>query len=74
MEQAGCRQAGFFVPSVRLGSEVEEGSEIGMVFDISSGDIRETMYASHPGRIMALRVQPVVSLGTMVARILLHER
>jgi len=73
IERIRAARAGFFVPSVQLGSEVEAGMVFGKVFDVSSGDIREEICATNAGRIMALRVQPVVSQGTMVARILLHE-
>ena len=73
IERVRVSRAGFFVPSVQLGSALQEGDIIGRVYDISAGTIREDIYASHAGRIMALRVQPVVSLGTMVARVLLNE-
>ena len=71
IERVRVSRAGFFVPVTSLGAKIQAGSPIGSVLDIATGDIRETLFASATGTVMALRVQPIVSLGTMVARILL---
>tara|TARA_B100000683_G_C12351084_1_gene498965 strand:- start:211 stop:912 length:702 start_codon:yes stop_codon:yes gene_type:complete len=70
VERVRVSRAGFFVPEVALGATITKGTRIGTVVDISSGILREEILASCDGLLMALRVQPIVSLGTMVARIL----
>ena len=70
VERIRVSRAGFFVPEVALGATITKGERIGTVVDISSGILREEVLASCDGLLMALRVQPIVSLGTMVARIL----
>jgi predicted deacylase len=61
--------AGLFLPSTRLQSAVEEGEVLGTVIDPRSAQVVETVYANGTGRIVALRNQPVVSAGDLVARI-----
>jgi predicted deacylase len=73
IERIRVDRAGFFVPRVSLGDKIENGAHLGSVLDISSGDTREEVFSGRAGMVMALRVQPVVSLGTMVARILLTD-
>lgn len=70
VERIRVNRAGFFIPSVTLGAKVQQGDRIGTVMDMSSGERREEVWAPYDGLLMALRVQPIVSLGTMVARIL----
>lgn len=65
-------RSGFFLPEVSLGDRLEEGGLIGRVIAPDSGAVREEVYAKQAGVVMALRVQPVVSLGIMVARLLLE--
>ena len=73
IERVRSSRAGFFVPTVSLGAKIQKGDPIGSVLDIATGETRETLFASSLGTVMALRVQPIVSLGTMVARILLDK-
>lgn len=61
--------AGLFLPSTRLQSAVEEGEVLGTVIDPRSAQVVETVYANGTGTIVALRNQPVVSAGDLVARI-----
>jgi predicted deacylase len=61
--------AGLFLPSVRLGSVVQEGDEIGVVMDPKTSTSVETIHSTSTGIVIALRNQPVVSLGELVARI-----
>ena len=70
VERIRVPRAGFFITKVALGSTIQKEERIGTVVDISSGNLREEVLASCDGLLMALRVQPIVSLGTMVARIL----
>ncbi|MEC7984764.1 MAG: succinylglutamate desuccinylase/aspartoacylase family protein [Myxococcota bacterium] len=65
-------RSGFFLPEASLGQEVEKGERIGRVIAPDSGAVREEIFSPVSGVIMAMRVQPVVSLGIMVARILLN--
>ncbi len=64
-------RSGFFLPEAHLGQELAKGALIGRVIAPDSGAVREEIIAPASGTVMALRVQPVVSLGIMVARILL---
>ena len=61
--------AGLFLPSTRLQSAVEEGEVLGTVIDPRSARVVETVCANGTGTIVALRNQPVVSAGDLVARI-----
>jgi len=61
--------AGLFLPSVRLSSVVQEGDEIGVVMDPKTSTSVETIHSTSSGIVIALRNQPVVSLGELVARI-----
>lgn len=65
--------AGLFLPSVNLGEIVESDTELGVVMDPRTSTVVETIVTSQSGRIMALRNQPVVSQGELVARIQVLE-
>jgi predicted deacylase len=62
-------RAGLFLPSGRIWAELGEGDPLGEVVDPISGDTREIVAAPAPGRVLALREQPVVYPGSLVARI-----
>ena len=62
-------RAGLFLPAVSIGAVVEEGSEIGKVIDPANGSVREVIISPEKGRMIAVRIQPVVSAGVMVARL-----
>lgn len=69
VERIRVSSAGLFLPSVRLGSVVQEGEEIGVVMDPKTSTSVETIHSTSNGIVIALRNQPVVSIGELVARI-----
>ncbi len=62
-------RGGLFLPSAAPWAEVEAGDALGEVVDPFTGELRETVVAPCEGRAMALREQPVVYPGTLVARV-----
>jgi predicted deacylase len=60
---------GLFLPSVKPWEVVSEGHCIGVVVDPISGRHLQAIEAPIEGRVLALREQPVVLPGTMVARV-----
>ena len=60
---------GLFLPMVRPWDEVEASQLIGEVVDPIGGRVLEEISSPLSGRVLALREQPVVLPGTMVARI-----
>ena len=69
VRRARVERAGLFLPSVHLGQQVLEKDELGVVIDPRTAQRIETIYAESHGTVAALRNQPVVSPGDMVARI-----
>ena len=62
-------RGGLFLPKVAISSQIAEAAEIGVVIQPSSGEIVEKVYAPSAGKVIALLNQPVVTPGSMVARI-----
>ena len=62
-------RGGLFLPHGRTWAEIAAGDALGEVVDPISGDTREIVLAPISGRVMAMREQPVVYPGTLVARI-----
>ena len=62
--------SGLFLPKAKIGSKIHKDDVIGIVIDPSSGEIIEEVLSPTTGLIFALREQPVVSIGIMVARVL----
>lgn len=62
-------RGGLFLPQGAVGGEVAEGALLGEVVDPLAGDTLETILAPRGGRILALREQPVVYPGSLVARV-----
>ena len=69
VERIRVNAAGLFLPSVRLGSVMQKGEEIGVVMDPKTSTQVETIHSTSNGIVIALRNQPVVSVGELVARI-----
>lgn len=72
-DESICRlrsnRAGLFLPAAAIGDIVEDGTEIGTVIDPATGSIREVITSPVKGKVIAVRIQPVVSAGVMVARL-----
>jgi hypothetical protein len=62
-------RGGLFLPGGRMWSEVAAGDPLGEVVDPIAGDTREVVTAPIAGRVLALREQPVVYPGSLVARL-----
>lgn len=62
-------RGGLFLPSGTVWAEVAAGAVLGEVVDPIAGDTREEVVAPIAGRILAMREQPVVYPGSLVARI-----
>lgn len=69
VHRARAERGGLFMPVGRVGAEVEVGDPLGDVVDPASGEHHETVTAPVSGRLMALREQPVVYPGSLVARV-----
>lgn len=62
--------AGFFLPERALGDEVAEGDSLGVLFDpIVPDDPPRPVRAAWAGRIVTMRVAPLVYEGMLLARI-----
>lgn len=66
-------RAGLFLPYGKMWAEMNVGDPLGEVVDPISGDTREIVAAPVAGRVLALREQPVVYPGSLVARIVAAE-
>jgi predicted deacylase len=62
-------RGGLFLPGAGPWAEVEVGDSLGEVVDPMTGETLETVLAPCAGRTMAVREQPVVYPGTLVARV-----
>ena len=62
-------RAGLFMPGKAPWDEVDEGEPLGEVLDPATGERLEVVLCPRKARIAAMRDQPVVFPGTMVARI-----
>jgi uncharacterized protein len=62
-------RGGLFLPHAKVWTEVAEGDPLGEVVDPIAGEAREAVVAPIAGRVLAVREQPVVYPGSLVARI-----
>ncbi|MFZ5478506.1 MAG: succinylglutamate desuccinylase/aspartoacylase family protein [Myxococcota bacterium] len=62
-------RGGLFLPLGKAWAEVQAGDPLGEVVDPIGGEAREAVVAPIAGRVLALREQPVVYPGSLVARI-----
>ena len=69
VERLRAEVGGLFLPIVRPWGPVEKGELIGEVVDPIGGRLLEEIHSPLKGRVLALREQPVVLPGTMVARV-----
>jgi uncharacterized protein len=68
-----CNRGGLFIPDKKIGDWLEANDRIGRVIDPGLGIIREEIISKKSGFMSALKYHPVVSPGTMVARLLIEE-
>lgn len=63
-------KAGVFVPDVEHWKNVKKGDHIGDILNPLTGEIEESIYAQVDGIVFTLREYPIVSEGSLIARIL----
>ena len=61
---------GFFIPTVKLGSEVTKGQKIGEIVDIHSNTTLESILSSSNGYLVTLRHHPMVYQSELLATLL----
>ena len=61
---------GVFLPKVEQGSNVAKGQVIGIIADPLAAVVRAEVSSPGDGKLIALRAQPVVYPGTLLARVL----
>lgn len=62
-------RGGMFFPEVDLGDELDVGETLGRVIDPIRSEELQVIRVDRAGQVMALREHPVVSPGTLVARL-----
>lgn len=62
-------RAGLFLPAAGVWDPVAAGEAVGCVIEPTSGAVLEELVSPMDGRVLAIRDQPVVLPGTMVARV-----
>lgn len=65
--------SGIFVPDIQHCSYVEKGKCVGNILNPLTGNIEEVITAPEDGLVFTLREYPVVSEGSLIARILKTE-
>lgn len=63
-------KAGVFVPDVEHWKNVKKGDHIGDILNPLTGEIEESIHAQVDGIVFTLREYPIVSEGSLIARIL----
>ena len=62
--------SGVFVPNVSHWKNVKKGDHIGDILNPLTGEINESITAETDGTVFTLREYPIVSEGSLIARIL----
>ena len=62
--------SGVFLPSVEHWKNVKKGDCIGKILNPLTGEVNETIFAQTDGMVFTLREYPIVSEGSLIARIL----
>ena len=73
IQRVRSKCSGLFIPSQALNATVSKDDLIGRVIDPSLGLVRDEIYAPSEAQIVAIRHHPVVSPGTVVARLILEQ-
>ena len=66
-------QAGFFVSKMDVGRWVQAGDLLGVLYDGYTGKVRSEIHAPRAGLLLALRRQPLVFQGDLIARLLVRS-
>ena len=62
--------SGVFVPAVEHWKDVKQGEHIGDILNPLTGEIAERILSPADGIVFTLREYPIVSEGSLIARIL----
>lgn len=65
-----CDKSGIFMPVIKNWIGICEGDLIGNVLNVFTGEIEEEIFSPVSGTVFTLREYPVVSDGSLIARIL----
>lgn len=63
-------EAGIFLPHVLHDAQVTAGQELGIIANPATGEVKEVLNSPVDGLLFTLREYPVVSSGSLIARIL----
>lgn len=64
-------KAGFFVSKLEVGHEIRVGDLIGYLYDSFTGEVREEIRSPQKGKLLAIRRQPLIYQGDIIAKILI---
>lgn len=67
-------KSGVFLPAVEHWIGICEGEHLGDILNVYTGEIEEEIFSPVSGMVFTLREYPVVSSGSLIARILEHGR
>lgn len=65
-----CNKSGVFMPVIKNWIGICEGDLIGNILNVFTGEIEEEIFSPVSGTVFTLREYPVVSDGSLIARIL----
>ena len=65
-----CNKSGIFMPAIKHWIGICEGDHIGDILNAFTGEIEEEIFSPVSGTVFTLREYPVVSNGSLIARIL----
>lgn len=65
-----CSKSGVFIPAIRHWIGICEGDHIGDIINVFTGEIEEEIFSPVSGMVFTLREYPVVTSGSLIARIL----
>lgn len=65
-----CNRSGIFMPAIKNWIGIFEGDHIGDILNVFTGEIEEEIFSPVSGTVFTLREYPVVSNGSLIARIL----
>ena len=65
-----CEKSGIFMPEIKNWIGILKGDHIGDIMNVYTGEIEEEIFSPVSGTVFTLREYPVVSGGSLIARIL----
>lgn len=65
-----CNKSGIFVPAIKNWIGIRKGEHIGDIINVFTGEVAEKILSPVSGMVFTLREYPVVSDGSLIARVL----